>query len=177
MLNLLIGIVIVAGVSTLGDYIWYGIGVRDRMMAGIIHGALLLMSVGGVLGWPVRRTIAGLQVGVGAGVLGALAYYALAPGMGYPAMFAAWAIVWLLLAVGEGRILQRTRRPWLSVLVRGVTAAVLSGLAFYAISGTVWGRPPVGGRNYLHHFAAWIVAWAPGIIAIGQSFIRKKLSP
>ena len=50
--------------------------------------------------------------------------------------------------------------------------AALSGVAFYAISGTVWGRTPPGGRNYLQHFAAWLVAWAPGILAIGW---KKKM--
>ena len=167
MTKLTLGILIVSAVATLGDYIWYEVGVRHRMIAGIIHGAVQLMSVGGVLGWPVRRVGIGLQVGIGAGVVGALAYYAMAPAMGYPAMFAAWVVMWMLLAYGEGRILQRSPRPWLTVLTRGVIAAALSGIAFYAISGTVWGRAPAGGRSYLKHFAAWLVAWAPGILAIG----------
>jgi hypothetical protein len=167
MTKLALGIVLVSAVSTLGDYIWYGIGVKHRMVAGIIHGAVLVMSVGGVLGWPARRVGIGLQVGIGAGVVGALTYYAMAPAMGYPAMFVAWVVVWLLLAYGEGRILSRPQRAWLTLLTRGVIAAALSGIAFYAISGTVWGRAPAGGRNYLQHFVAWIVAWAPGIIAIG----------
>ena len=167
MTKLALGIVLVSAIATLGDYVWYEIGVRHRMIAGIIHGAVLLMSVGGVLGWPARRVGVGLQTGIGAGVVGALTYYAMAPTMGYPAMFAAWSVVWLLLAYGEGRILSRPQRPWLTLLTRGVIAAALSGVAFYAISGTVWGRPPAGGRNYLQHFVAWIVAWAPGLIAIG----------
>ena len=141
--------------------------VSGRMIAGIIHGAVLLMSVGGVRGWPARRVGVGLQVGLGAGVVGALSYYARAPALGYPAMFAGWGVGWLLRGYGEGRVLSRPQRPWLTLLTRGVIAAALSGVAFYAISGTVWGRPPAGGRNYLQHFVAWIVAWAPGIIAIG----------
>jgi hypothetical protein len=167
MIKLTLGIVIVSAIATLGDYIWYEIGVRHRMIAGVIHGAALLMSVGGVLGWTARRVGIGLQVGIGAGIVGALAYYALAPAMGYPAMFVAWVVVWMLLAYGEGRILGRPARPWLTVLTRGVIAAALSGIAFYAISGTVWGRAPAGGRSYVQHFFAWIVAWAPGILAIG----------
>jgi hypothetical protein len=172
MLKLLLGIIFVAAIATLGDYIWYEIGVAHRMIAGVIHGALQLMAVGGVLGWLVRRTAIGLQVGIGAGVVGALAYYAMAPAMGYPAMFAAWMVVWLLLALGEGRILRPTPRPWLAALARGAIAAVASGITFYAIAGTVWGRTPPGGRNYLRHFVAWIVAWAPGIIAIAVNLRR-----
>ena len=167
MTRLAIGIVIVAAVSTLGDYIWYEYGVRHRMTFGILHGALMLMSVGGALGWPARRVAYGLAIGVGAGVLSALAYYAMQPALGYPAMFASWVVVWLLLAYGEGRMLQKPARTWSAVLTRGMIASVLSGVAFYAISGTVWGRPPAGGRNYAQHFAAWLIAWAPGMIAIG----------
>ena len=166
MIKLAFGILIVSAVATLGDYIWYEIGVRHRMVAGIIHGALQLMAVGGVLGWPARRIGARPGRGIGAGVLGALSYYAMAPAMGYPAMFISWMVVWILLA-SERAPLQSARRPWLNVLARGVIAAVISGVAFYAISGTVWGPPPAGGRNYLKHFAAWLVAWAPGILAIG----------
>jgi len=167
MTKLLLGIILVSIVSTAGDYVWYEIGVRHRMIAGVIHGAVLLMAVGGALGWPAGRVAAGLQVGIGAGVVGALAYYALVPSLrSIASMIAAWALVWLLLAFGEGRLLHRTRRSWGSVLTRGVIAAVLSGVAFYAISGTIWGRAPAGGRNYLQHFVAWIVAWAPGMIAI-----------
>jgi hypothetical protein len=167
MSKLVIGVILVAFVAAFGDYIWYEYGVRHRMIVGILHGALMLMSVGGALGWPANRVTSGLGVGVAAGVLGALSYYAMEPALGYPAMFAAWVIVWLILAYGEGRLLQEPARPWSAVLTRGMIAAVLSGVAFYAISGTVWGRPPAGGRNYLKHFAAWLVAWAPGMMAIG----------
>ena len=69
-----------------------------------------------------RRIVAG-SVGIGAGVVGALAYYAMAPAMGYPAMFAAWVVVWLLLA-SERDACCRPPRPWLNVLTRGVIAAV-----------------------------------------------------
>ena len=167
MVKLAVGILLVSAVATLGDYIWYEIGVGHQIVSGIIHGALQLMAVGGVLGWAAGRVVPGLIVGIGAGVLGALSYYAMAPAMGYPAMFISWMVVWILLAVGEGRLLQSTRRSWLNVLAAGVIAAVISGVAFYAISGTVWGPPPAGGRNYAKHFAAWLIAWAPGILAIG----------
>ena len=84
--------------------------------------------------------------------------------MGRRAMIAAWAVVWIVLAIGDGRIVRRV--PWGTVLLRGLAAAVLSGLTFYVMSGDLWGRAPAGGRNYAMQFARWVVAWAPGIIAI-----------
>jgi hypothetical protein len=167
MLKMVIGIVAVAAVATVGDYVWYEFGVQDRMAIGILHGAALLMVAGAELGWPAGRTVAGLGIGIGAGILGALTYYALIPTTGQAAMLAAWVTVWLLLALGQGRLVQRPPRPWTTILARGVTAAMLSGLTFYVISSIVWGRAPAGGRNYAQHFACWLVAWAPGLLAIG----------
>jgi hypothetical protein len=54
------------------------------------------------------------------------------------------------------------------VLARGTMAAVSSGLAFYLVLPTLWGRPPASGRSYVWQFAAWAIAWAPGILAIGS---------
>ena len=136
------------------------------MVAGIVHGAACLMAVGGVLGWAAGRIVARPGLGIGAGVLGALSYYAMAPAMGYPAMFVSWMVVWILLAVCEGRLLQSARRPWLNVLARGAIAAVISGVAFYAISGTVWGPPPAGGRNYVKISPP---GWSPGRRAFSRS--------
>ena len=46
-MTLVVGIVAVAAAATLGDFIWYTVGVRHTMVAGLVHGALLLTSVGG----------------------------------------------------------------------------------------------------------------------------------
>ena len=167
MIRLALGILVVAAVSTASDYTWYEAGVRHQMVAGIITGAVMLMAVGGVVGWMGRRTVSGMGLGVVAGVIGALAYYALAASsLRQWAMLSAWAIVWLVLAIGDGRILQRGRVSWAAVLARGVAAAALSGLTFYVMSDDLWGRAPAGGRNYAMQFARWVVAWAPGLIAI-----------
>ena len=42
--------IVVAAAATLGDFIWYTVGVRHTMVAGLVHGALLLTAVGGTLG-------------------------------------------------------------------------------------------------------------------------------
>ena len=162
----LLGILLVALTSTLGDYVWYEFGVRHRIVVGILHGAVLLMAVGGVVGLAARRVGAGLPIGAAAGIGGAIAYYLIDTGARGVALFAEWAICGLLLAVGEGRLLQRPQRPWSEVVTRGVLAAILGGLSFYLVVNILWGRPPAGGRNYVVQFAAWTFAWAPGILAL-----------
>jgi hypothetical protein len=166
MTRLVVSVIAVAAVSTASDYTWYEIGVGHRMVTGIITGAVMLMAVGGALGWIAGRLVPGLLVGVAAGVIGALAYYAMASQYRTVAMVAAWAVCWIALAIGEGRLLQRSPRSWTQIVVRGLAAAVLSGLAFYAVADGLWGRAPAGGRNYALQFVRWMVAWAPGLIAI-----------
>jgi len=175
MFSIFLGVLSVALVSTLGDYIWYEFGVRHRVAVGILHGAVLLMAVGGVVGMAAGRVAAGLPIGAAAGIGGAVAYYLIdTVARGTVAMIAAWVVCWLLLAFGEGRLLKQPRRPWSEVLIRGVLASILAGVAFYAVVGVLWGRPPAGGRNYLVQFAAWTVAWAPGILAlVGTTSGRK----
>jgi hypothetical protein len=167
VLKLLVGIVAVAVVATLGDWVWYEFGVRNRVLTGVVHGAALLMAAGGALAWSHGRIGIGLVIGIGAGVIGALAYYALDLVMGRAAVLAAWVCVWLLLAVGQGRVVQRPPRAWNAVVMAGIAAALLSSLTFYAVSGIVWGRPPADGRNYALQLACWLLAWAPGLLAIG----------
>ncbi len=75
--------------------------------------------------------------------------------------------MWLIVALLDGRWLRAPgRRSWGEIAVRGLLAAVVSGIAFYLVLNTLWGRPPSGGRNYLLQFAAWVVAWAPGLLAL-----------
>ena len=50
--------------------------------------------------------------------------------------------------------------------MRGVFAALSSGVAFFLVLNTLWARPPATGKNYFVQFAAWVVAWAPGLLAL-----------
>jgi hypothetical protein len=176
MVRLLIGILVVAAASTIGDYVWYEVGVRHRMWSGIIHGAVLLTAVGGTLGAASGRTLAALPMGTVAGVAGALTYYALFPVIGSWAMMVAWASLWIFLALLDGRVVRRARRSVAQCLMQGGSAALLSGVTFYLVVGSLWGRAPAGGRNYLLQFAMWTIAWAPGLLAIGQDLSRKVSS-
>jgi hypothetical protein len=166
-----LGILGVALVATLADYTWYTVGVRHTITTGIIHGAVLLTAVGAVLGLDAGRVVRGLPIGMLSGVGGALIYYlliALVDRRTYGAAIPlSWVAMWLLVALLDGRWLRApNRRPWGEIAVRGVLAAILGGAAFYLVMNTLWGRPPATGRNYFMQFAAWVVAWAPGLLAL-----------
>ena len=169
MLKPILGLLFVAAVATFGDWFWYTMGVRHRMTAGAMHGALLLGAVGLVLGWLSNRLVQGLIAGVAAGVTGAMAFYALMAAGGtdayLPAMVAAWAGVWLMLAVLDGKWL-RGGRPWSEILTRGLAAAALGGIAFYLVVGILWDHDRELNKNYLMQYAAWVFAWAPGMLAL-----------
>lgn len=170
-MKIALGILGVALVATLGDYIWYTRGVQHNITNGILHGAVLLTAVGAVLGLDAGRLLKGLPIGTLSGIGGALIYYVLVAfvdrrtyGSAIPA---AWFGMWLIVAILDGRWLRAPeRRSWSEIATRGVLAAVLSGLAFYLVMNTLWGRPPATGRNYLIQFGAWCVAWAPGLLAL-----------
>ena len=166
-----VGILGVALVATLGDYTWYTLNVRHSITTGIIHGAVLLTAVGAVLGVHAGRVLKGLPIGALSGIGGALIYYLLFAlvdrrtyGMAIPA---SWVAMWLLVALLDGRWLRSPRRrSWAEIAMRGVLAAVLSGIAFFLVLNTLWGRPPATGKNYFLQFAAWVIAWAPGLLAL-----------
>lgn len=169
-LKIITGILVVAALATLADWVWYTFEVCRGIAAGVIHGAVLLTAVGGALGAASGRLLRGLPIGTLAGIGGALAYYVLVAAFGeraYDAAIpAAWVVTWLLLAVLEGRWLSPTRRSWFAIAGRGTSAAVLSGIAFYLVLDALWGAPPPEGRNYAVQFAAWAAAWAPGLLAL-----------
>ena len=170
-MRIVVGILGVALVATLADYTWYTLHVRHNMATGIIHGAVLLTAVGAVLGLHAGRLVKGLPIGALAGIGGALTYYllvALVDSRTYgSAIPASWIVLWLILAVLDGRWLRAPeRRPWRVIAIRGALAALLSGAAFFMVMTTLWGRPPASGRNYAVQFCAWVVAWAPGLLAL-----------
>ena len=167
----IIGIATVAAVATAADAIWYTFGIQHTIVAGVVHGALLLTVVGGVLGSSSGRVVKGFPIGAVAGIGGAASYYLLIllmDGRTYgSAIPAAWVSMWLILAALDGRWLRAPeQRPWAAIGVRALAAAVFGGLAFYLVMTVLWGRPPVGGRNYLVQFVAWAFAWAPGLLAL-----------
>jgi rhodanese-related sulfurtransferase len=166
----ILGVAIVAAVAAAGDFFWYHFGIRHRMTAGLVHGALLLTVVGGVLGHAAGHLLKGLPVGALAGLGGAISYYvliALTGGRTYGAAIpAAWIILWLLLAVLDGRWIRLPRRSWNSVMTRGAVAALAGGASFALVMTSLWGRPSPAGRNYFLQWGLWMIAWAPGLAAL-----------
>ena len=179
--KVLFRILFVAAVATICDYVWYNFGVHHTVANGIVHGAVLLSAVGFVLGHAAGRPVRGLPIGTLSGVGGALIYYLLIQMMDRrtygTAIPVAWLIMWLILAALEGRWLHTpNRRSWTEITVRGLLAAIVGSLAFYLVLGTLWGRPPAGGRNYLVQFLAWAFAWTPGLIALSLGRAGRAIS-
>ena len=163
MTHALVAALVLAAVMTAGDFIWSIFDVRNRMANGILHGAAVCLAIGIVIGWRARRVTAGLAAGPVIGVIAALAFYALAPRFRYFAMLPAWMLFWILFAWLQQRL---TRSESLATaMARGVAAAVLSGAAFYAISG-IWTSPHAGPPRYSLHFASWTFAFFPGFVAL-----------
>lgn len=155
-------------VMTVGDFLWAYFGIRHTIRAGLAHGALMCLCLGAVVAARAGRLAVGLAVGPVIGVLAAGAFYAMAPTLGWGAMLPAWMLFWICFA-----LLQHYLRPETlpRALGRGVVAAVLSGLAFYAISGIWTGRHDTSGPVYLVHFLYWSFAFLPGFLVL---FFRRS---
>jgi hypothetical protein len=159
----LAGAVALGALNTFGDFVWARFIPRHRAAFGLAHGTLLLMALGLHLGVLRRRPAAGALGGAAVGLLAAASFYALAPLLGYSAMFVSWMALWAGFAWLDSRL--RRGGTLGEVAVRGLLAAVGSGLAFYAVSA-IWTRPAPGGPNYLYHFACWTFAFLPGLAAL-----------
>jgi hypothetical protein len=159
-----VGSLLMAAVSTLGDFIWATWIPQHRAVYGMIHGTILFGAIGLFLGLLAARAAAGAAAGALIGALAAGAYYVLAPMVGYSAMFVVWVGVWMAFGLLYSR-LRGTRIYRYEVLLRGAIAAIASGLAFYAISG-IWRPFDPDGWDYAVHFGAWTLAYFPGFAAL-----------
>jgi hypothetical protein len=159
-----VGSLVIAAVSTLGDFIWAAGNLRHRMPYGLTHGTLLFLAVGLFFGVLARRPAAGAMWGAALGFLAAGSFYVLAPMVGYSAMFVVWVAIWMALAGMYAR-LSELKVPMAAVLGRGAAAALTSGIAFYGISG-IWRPFDPQGLDYAVHFGAWTLAYLPGFAAL-----------
>jgi len=156
----ILGALLLACVSTFGDFVWTYFSLEHRPTYGLIHGTLLCSVIGSYLGLLrksfVRGAVGGAAIGFGA----AAGFYGLAHFVGMAAMFPLWMALWIgfaLLDAGAAGIKNS--------LLRGAIAAVASGLAFYAISGIWLGGEP-GEPNYARNFLSWTIAFLPGFLAL-----------
>jgi hypothetical protein len=155
--------ILLGAVMTFGDWLWAAMHIRHTVTAGLLHGAAMCLCLGAVIGVRARRVVAGTLGGPVIGILAAGLFYLLAPSLRMMAMFPAWMFFWICFAIMQGW-LQKDRGGVAGLMV-GVVAAMLSGLAFYAISG-IWTRHDPGGPNYAWHLAAWTFAFFPGFAAL-----------
>ncbi len=160
-------------VMTFGDYVWATWQVQHRVAYGIAHGVVMCLCIGAVIGARTRRLGAGALGGPLIGVAAAGAFYLLAAAMGMRAMLPAWMLFWILFALLQQRMLSAETVP--RALARGVAAALLSGAAFYAISG-IWTRPAPGGPDYPVNLVSWSFAFLPGFLTLFW-FTRPQMKP
>jgi hypothetical protein len=163
-LSVLGGAVVLAAVSTLGDFIWANWIAAHRPVYGLTHGSLLFLCLGLYLGSLTRRPSTGAVIGTLIGFSAAGSFYLLRPVAGYSIMFVSWVGAWI--AVGLlNEYLQRGRMMIGSALVRGVLASLSSGVLFYLVSG-IWRPFDPQGWDYVTHFNAWLVAYLPGFASL-----------
>jgi len=160
------GTLVMAAVSTFADAFWAAALPEHRTIYGLVHGGLLFGVFGIALAWLVgsARVLLWGVAGILVGAFAAVIFYGLFPFVGIGAMLVAWMGLWLAF----GQIAERAAaspeggaRP----LLRGVAAAVLSGIGFWAISG-IWLGPHDPGPLYWRNFGSWCVAFAPGFLAL-----------
>jgi hypothetical protein len=165
VLAAVLGALLVALLSTFGDFVWARYIPRHRPGFGLAHGTALGLGIGLVLGAARARPARGGLAGAAIGLAAAAGFYALSPLVGYAAMFVLWMALWVAFGLLAGRALGAPRTTTPEALARGALAAIASGLAFYAISG-IWTRPAPGGPDYPYHFACWTIAYLPGFLAL-----------
>jgi hypothetical protein len=149
-------------VATLGDFVWAYWNVRHTKVYGVIHGAVFCLAIGAAIGVRSGKIVPATLAGPLVGVLAAGVFYMLVPMMRMAAMFPAWMLFWICFA-----LLQRQLRtePLGRAIVRGLAAAVLSGAAFYLISG-IWTDRAPDGPNYVRNFLSWTFAFFPGFATL-----------
>lgn len=163
LIHALLAAALLGVVSTFGDFVWANWQLRHRMGYGLVHGAVVCLCIGAVIGARSGKPGAGIAAGPVVGLLSAGTFYVLAPALGYSAMFPAWMLFWLCFGFLQAR-LSGDRRIGPAVS-RGLAAAVISGIAFYLVSG-MWTRPPRGGPDYPRFFLNWTFAFFPGFAAL-----------
>ncbi len=154
--------ILLGTLMTAGDWVWDVARVRHSVVKGIVHGATMCLCIGAVIGFRTDRFGAGLLAGPLIGVIASGAFYLLAPVMRYWAMLPAWMLFWICFGALQQRLRPGRGARW---LIQGGVAAVLSGVAFWSISG-IWTDPAPGGPDYPLHFASWVFAFLPGFIAL-----------
>ena len=164
--NAVLAALVLGAVSTLGDWIWARFLTDGAIVPGLVHGVVFFAVLAVVLALPCpepKRALKFLLATLPAAGLGlAAVFYPLAYALGYlPSLLVTWAGMWLALALLLRIAAGRDEPPSRTVL-RGVVAAVGSGLAFWAVSDLWTG----GNMDYVGRLWRWTVAFLPGMLAL-----------
>jgi len=163
MVYALIASLLLGAVMTLGDFVWAALHIQHRIAYGLIHGAAMCLCLGLAIGIRAGRPLPAAIAGPVIGIIAALVFYALVRPLGWGALFPAWMLLWVLFGILQQRIEKTDRSA--PALMRGIAAALLSGGAFYLISG-IWTRDSHQHPKLALHFAAWSFAFLPGFVAL-----------
>ena len=160
----LVGSLLLATLSTIADYIWFLDIPQHQVMSGSIHGASLFAALGAYLGWRKGKTVIGLVGGLLSGVLAALSFYALAPLGGYNMMLVSWVLLWIMLAALQTYL--DGRLDIAKALGRGIITAIIAGIGFAIVLFQLYRRWPPESFSVVRHFAAWAIAYLPGLYVL-----------
>ena len=161
MTSAIAGALLLAALSTAADYVWFLNIPPHTPVAGGTHGAVLFAAFGAFLGWRQGKLLTGIAGGLASGLLAALSFYALAPLGGYPMMLVSWLLLWIMLTALE-RHLEGRLVP-LQAVTQGLLIAVVAGAGFGAVLFLLYVGWPPATFPLVKHFAAWSVAYLPGI--------------
>ena len=171
ILRALVAALILAALSTLADFLWAHYAIKHRMFAGILHGALLCLCLGAVLGYggkTAQTILLGALGGLAIGILSAGGYYLMRPFIRSDAVIVAWMELWILAALLH-RLVGAISENLKLTLLRGILAAATSGLAFLILG--IWTRHALGGPHYPYKLLSWTIAFLPGFLAL---FVTRK---
>lgn len=161
----LVGAILIAALNTFGDFVWARFIPAHRALFGLGHGIVLCMAIGAYLGALQGEGKRGAGVGAAIGLCAAAGFYALAPLLGWAAMFVLWMALWAAFAWSANGSRGSPRAGSRATLGRALLATIGSGAAFYAVSG-IWTRPRPGGPDYAYNFLCWAFAFLPGFLAL-----------
>jgi hypothetical protein len=159
-----VGSVLLAVLSTIADYVWFRGIPQHQVSSGAIHGATLFAALGAYLGWRKGRAAAGALGGLLSGLAAALSFYLLVPFGGYNVMLVSWLLLWICLAALQTYLDGRLDLP--KALVRGVITAVVAAIGFGVVLFQLYRQWPPQTFSFITHFAAWAVAYVPGLYVL-----------
>ena len=159
-----VGSVLLAGLSTVADYVWF-LGIpQHQVTSGAIHGSTLFAALGAYLGFRKGKTAAGALGGLLSGLAAALSFYVLAPLGGYNVMLVSWLLLWIFLAALQTYLDGRLDIP--KALARGLVIAIVAAAGFGVVLFQLYRGWPPTTFSYVTHFVAWTMAYLPGLYVL-----------